>query len=259
MRSEKKRNIRHRWLKAAFCAAFICAGLAFASVSVLRSKGLMFDSAPHISEYPCRGALLSENSGRINWDRFNESYISFVYIRASKGISFKDRQFENNRKGVVRSGLPYGFIHDFDFTSDGGMQAEAFLELIGDLTGQLVPVIDLRKNLFERLFCSDSRAVSERLSELIEKLSQAAGGRVMLWVDRDAYDEYQSLAGNCLILAEDSDTDAFCPDWTLLAYSDNGSSAGLADKGKYYTELSAGNNVTKQELEEQLRIKNDNN
>ncbi|MBR6045902.1 MAG: hypothetical protein IKP47_09740 [Ruminococcus sp.] len=222
----------------------------------LRSRGLLFDDPPPLNLYPCRGAYVSEECGSINWEKFNEKYISFVYIRAGKGISFTDKQLEDNLKGALKSGLPFGFVFDLSFSADGLRQADAFLEATGDMTGRLAPVIDIRMSLIERLLYNDKRRTLKILSELRTALKRRCGCDPVIMTDERSYSELAEAVKGCPILGVDDDVSAFGGEWYMLAYSPDGRSEGLEDITKRYTMMTAYKGCTLDKLCADLTVSN---
>lgn len=102
------------------------------------------------------------NGGRIVWDSLyvltdrrgrtirdiHEAYdikpVSFVFIKATEGVSMVDKDFSRNWKEAGRSGLKRGAYHFFRSSKDGAAQAELFIRTVGDLRFKdLPPVLDI--------------------------------------------------------------------------------------------------------------------
>lgn len=102
------------------------------------------------------------NTGRIVWDSLyvmtdsrgrtvRDPYkareikpVSFVFVKATEGSSFKDRDFKRNWKEAGRSGLRRGAYHFFRSSKDGEIQARNFITTVGDLRfHDLPPVLDI--------------------------------------------------------------------------------------------------------------------
>ena len=102
------------------------------------------------------------NSGRIIWDSLfvmtdakrrtvRDPYlakeikpVSFVFIKATEGSSFKDRDFKNNWKEAGKTDLRRGAYHFFRSSKDGEIQARNFISTVGDLRFKdLPPVLDI--------------------------------------------------------------------------------------------------------------------
>jgi lysozyme len=72
--------------------------------------------------------------------------VSFVFIKATEGISLVDKDFRKNWKNAGRSGLKRGAYHFFRSSKPGAQQARLFIKTVGDLRFKdLPPVLDIEK------------------------------------------------------------------------------------------------------------------
>lgn len=79
--------------------------------------------------------------------------LSFVFIKATEGTSFKDPDFKDNWREAGRSPLRRGAYHFFRSSKDGDVQAKHFIKTVGDLRFMdLPPVLDIETMHFG---CSD--------------------------------------------------------------------------------------------------------
>ena len=70
--------------------------------------------------------------------------VSFVFIKATEGVSMVDKDFKRNWQDVGRSGLRRGAYHFFRSSKDGEAQARLFIKTVGDLRFKdLPPVLDI--------------------------------------------------------------------------------------------------------------------
>ena len=102
------------------------------------------------------------NGGRIVWDSLfvmtdsrrrtvRDPYIakeirpvSFVFIKATEGAAFKDKDFKDNWKEAGKTDLKRGAYHFFRSSKDGEVQARNFISTVGDLRFKdLPPVLDI--------------------------------------------------------------------------------------------------------------------
>jgi len=86
---------------------------------------------------------VSEHSGAINWTEFDRNRFSFVYLKASEGIDLVDSAFQNHWLELKRLGIPRGAYHFFVTEDDPVVQAEFFIQTVGDDHGELLPVLDI--------------------------------------------------------------------------------------------------------------------
>lgn len=70
--------------------------------------------------------------------------VSFVFIKATEGVSMVDKDFKMNWQDAGRSGLRRGAYHFFRSSKDGEAQARLFIKTVGDLRFKdLPPVLDI--------------------------------------------------------------------------------------------------------------------
>ena len=70
--------------------------------------------------------------------------VSFVFIKATEGISLKDRHFTKNWKNADETGIRKGAYHFFRSSKDPSGQADNFIKTVGDISSDdLPPVLDI--------------------------------------------------------------------------------------------------------------------
>ena len=70
--------------------------------------------------------------------------VSFVFIKATEGVSMVDKDFKRNWQDAGRSGLRRGAYHFFRSSKDGEAQAKLFIKTVCDLRFKdLPPVLDI--------------------------------------------------------------------------------------------------------------------
>ncbi|MDD7456667.1 MAG: GH25 family lysozyme [Bacteroidales bacterium] len=70
--------------------------------------------------------------------------VSFVYIKATEGATFKDCDFKTNWREAGKANVKRGAYHFFRSSKDGELQAENFIETVGKLRpNDLTPALDI--------------------------------------------------------------------------------------------------------------------
>lgn len=70
--------------------------------------------------------------------------VSFVFIKATEGVSLVDKDFKRNWRDAGMSGLRRGAYHFFRSSKDGEAQARLFIKTVGNLRFRdLPPVLDI--------------------------------------------------------------------------------------------------------------------
>ena len=67
--------------------------------------------------------------------------VSFVFIKATEGVSMVDKDFKRNWQDAGRSGLRRGAYHFFRRSKDGEAQARLFIKTVGDLRFKDLPTV----------------------------------------------------------------------------------------------------------------------
>lgn len=179
--------------------------------------------------YPVRGIDVSAHNGDIDFKRLSaDTTVRFIYIKATEGTDFLDRNFIANWRGAARAGIPAGAYHFFRFDTDGELQAINFLWALRGRNFTLPPVIDI-----EEWGNPDGQATArivERLRRMITCM-EAHGQHPMLYTNRDGY--YRFIRGNfndypLWICSFNDPPLEGAVEWQLWQYSHRGRVPGIA-------------------------------
>lgn len=94
------------------------------------------------------GIDVSNHNGVIDWDKVvkNNPSLSFVYVKASEGATYKDARYLDNIKGARKAGLKVGAYHYFRMTSSVEDQYENFINQLESAPFDLIPMVDVETN-----------------------------------------------------------------------------------------------------------------
>lgn len=90
-----------------------------------------------------QGLDVSHHQGEIRWAEIPKSQFGFVYIKASEGGDFRDKQFLKNWEEARANGFQAGAYHFFTLCRAGKDQAQNFTGTVPRAQGALPPAIDL--------------------------------------------------------------------------------------------------------------------
>jgi lysozyme len=112
--------------------------------------------------YYCYGIDISRYQTDIEWDKIkvltdaqgrstnsvNQAKdirnVSYVFIKATEGNSFKDKYFKKHWKNAGKCGIRRGAYHFFRSSKDAETQARHFIRTVGELSADdLPPVLDI--------------------------------------------------------------------------------------------------------------------
>ena len=144
---------------------------------------------PSHSRYMVRGLDISHHQGKISWERIPTDVVDFVYIKASEGGDFLDREFSYNWKMADTMGVARGAYHFFTFCTSGREQAEHFVATVGKSHGELPPAVDIEYSGNCSLRLSDGDLKKE-LDAFNSVVREAWGVETVYYAPREIYSKY---------------------------------------------------------------------
>lgn len=131
--------------------------------------------------YPITGIDVSRYQREIDWKKVkemnSEGYkVNFVFAKAGEGFNLKDPQFENNRKGCKKEGIPFGAYHYFHPDKDPVRQADFFVSLFTPQKGDLPPVCDIEETKFMK-----PEAIRASLKQFLKRVEALTGMKPVLY------------------------------------------------------------------------------
>lgn len=211
-------------------SVFVTAAAIVAAVAyfVLTDTEHPLSPAPSRERYPIKGIDVSAHNGDIDFEKVKADSVDFVYIKATEGATFKDRNFNRNLRMARRAGLRVGAYHFFRFDSPGYMQGLNFLNSVSPYDLDLPLMIDVEEFANPRGYKAD--AIGARLTALIDHLEQR-GHRVVLYSNKNGYNSYLRDRFDdrplwiCTFSSPDDDLD-----WVLWQYSHRGKVDGISHR-----------------------------
>lgn len=194
-----------------------------------------YTGTPDPSEYKVKGIDVSSYQGRIQWDTISEEGLTFAFIKATEGSSFKDECFDYNWREAHQTSLFVGAYHFFSFDSSGSDQAGFFIKTVPKHDDSLPPVIDLEfYGTYSRFNAPDAAIVQKELIDFLTKVEAYYGKKPIIYTSKRPYNLY--LSGS----ADFSDYPLWIVnyhrtpvlddgrDWTFWQYSAKGQMEGYA-------------------------------
>lgn len=176
------------------------------------------------------GIDVSHHQGEINWLKvksWNEKPLSFVYIKATEGSSYVDRNYQQNTRKARGAGIKVGSYHFFRTTSSADSQFEHFIATIGTQEQDLIPMVDLEEN--DRL---SREAYNTEVKKFLLLLENHFGQKPLIYAPQGFYNTY--LKENYLkyywSIARYSSQKPNLHDannWTLWQFTEHGSVDGI--------------------------------
>ncbi|MFT6002758.1 MAG: lysozyme, partial [Flavobacteriales bacterium] len=102
------------------------------------------------TQYKVHGIDVSHHQGRINWEMVNKMKdkdlsLDFAFIKATEGLSHKDRRFKYNWKNAKSQKIIRGAYHYFKPNVKAVKQANHFIRTVTLQKGDFPPVIDIEE------------------------------------------------------------------------------------------------------------------
>ncbi len=178
-----------RILRTLICPVSVLLGVAV-SVAVLILTKTVCINKMYVSSNDTVGVDVSEYQDKIDMKVLSEQNVDFVYIRATEGSSYQDACFRENWKNAHDCGLPAGAYHFFSFDSSGETQAQNYMDTVGDLKGNLIPVVDFEYYGDKQKNPPDKEKVLRELHTFLDILEKEYGVKPMIYTLKNIYSVY---------------------------------------------------------------------
>ena len=143
--------------------------------------------------YEVRGVDVSHYQGNIDWKKLAGEDIDFAFIKATEGSGHVDTGFYENWEAANATELKVGAYHFFSFDSPAETQAQLYIDTVGDLSGNLIPVVDIE--FYGDKFSNppDEEDLVKELKTMLTLLEAEYGVKPMVYTTYTFY--YKYLAG----------------------------------------------------------------
>lgn len=187
-------------------------------------------SPPYVDRdmYPVGGFDISAHNGDINFKSAAKDGLEFVWIKATEGVSFRDKKFTLNHEKAGNAGLKRGAYHFFRFDKDGVEQAINLLDAVGERDLELGVAIDIESSGNPEGI--DEDLIKERITAMVEYLN-LRGLAPTLYCNKADYYKYmaESFPGNSLWICSFTQDPISAP-WTFWQYNHKGAVRGANGK-----------------------------
>lgn len=187
-------------------------------------------SPPYVDRdaFPVGGIDISSHNGEVDLMAAADDGVEFVWIKATEGVSFRDKNFIANHDKAGDAKIKRGAYHFFRFDKDGVEQAINLLEAIGNRPLEMGVAIDVESSGNPEGISDD--LIKERLSAMVDYLN-LRGLAPTLYCNKKDYYKYMadSFPGNSLWICSLSDSPV-SGDWTFWQHNHKGSVKGINGK-----------------------------
>lgn len=185
------------------------------------------NTPPYIDhdQFPVAGFDISSHNGNIDFLSAARDGMEFVWIKATEGVTFRDRKFASNYQKAGKANLKRGAYHFFRFDKDGVEQAINLLETVGDRNLELGVAIDVESS--GNPDDIDEEVIKERILAMVEYLN-LRGLAPTLYCNKTDYYKFlaESFPGNSLWICSFSQDPIAAP-WTFWQHNHRGAVKGI--------------------------------
>lgn len=182
-------------------------------------------------KYVIRGVDISHHNGTINWAQLKNDGIAFAYIKATEGLSHKDRKYKENYSEAKQVDIKLGTYHFYTFGLDGVMQAQHFIRNAKVASRDLIPAIDVEHSPINK-YSNDKNYIEKVVAELVKmehEMYEHYGVHPIIYTNKDCYKLYiQNKLPNNLIWMSDlhNEPNTKENEWIIWQFSHTGSVNG---------------------------------
>ena len=215
-------------------------------------SGEIIANIPDPEKYSVMGVDVSRYQGKIDWPVIASQNVTFAFIKATEGSSHQDPCFAENWQEVRKTSIYAGAYHFFSFESSGVTQAQNFIQTVGEMSGQLPPVVDLEfygDYVNTPLSKKETRQI---LDDLLKTLEEYYHVKPIIYTTAKAWYSYilGGGYGDYPLWMRNTYQEPFFVDWAFWQYSDQGKLDGYDGIQKDHTEMYIDLNVYHASLEE---------
>jgi len=136
-------------------------------------KSLSEQYHEHLAEQnkEIHGIDISHDQGNIDWKKVSATDVSFVYNKATDGMTYTDPKYHANMRILSQqSKLLYGAYHFFEAEDAPEKQADNFLKQLLAYPIKLRPMVDVEVSKYQA-----SEVIEKRLQAFINKIEEKIG------------------------------------------------------------------------------------
>ena len=235
----------------AIIALVIIAAVALSLFLLIKNKVIRVNML-FVSIKDTVGVDISRYQGDVDMEELASQRVSFVYIKATEGAGHTDEMFRENWEKAKNTGIPRGAYHFFSFESSGVEQARNYIETVGDLTGDLVPVVDVEYYTSRGMGAPEKEDIVRELKACLEELENYYHVKPMIYSSRAGYRDFLAgeVTGYPMWVRS-----IFLPaamegwkEWTIWQYTDTATLRGYTGGEKYIDMNVLSRDVTLEEL-----------
>jgi lysozyme len=167
---------------------------------ILFSCGILFSFSPQVGkilfpnktkkliDYNVSGIDVSNHQGKIDWKAVSQDNVKFCFIKATEGVTFKDKSFKYNLQEAKKNGVLVGAYHYFRFNKNINLQFKNYITSVDKNSIYFPPVVDVEfygNNALKN--ASNKKKFVSDLKSLLSLLEKHYGMRPIVYTDHGFY------------------------------------------------------------------------
>jgi len=229
--SQKAKKIFSTAFVVLFVILIIAARPSFDIKSNHSQKSLAEQYAEHgaVKNKEIHGIDISHEQGNIDWVQVERTDVSFVYVKATDGITYHDPKFHANMETLSQdTELLYGAYHFFEAEDDPEKQADNFLKHILVYPLKLKPMIDVEVTKNQQ-----ADLIKKRLQIFINKVVEKTGCSPIIYSYKDFWETNIGPHFNDYVFwladySQQMKTPKYADNLQIWQYSESGTVKGIS-------------------------------
>lgn len=141
-----------------------------------------------VSKNYAKGIDLSHYQGDVDMASMKKQGVDFIYTKATEGSSCVDSKFFANYNNSRKHNIYTGAYHFFSFESDGETQAKHYIDIVGNLKGDLIPAVDVE--FYKKDIKIDKETLRRELKKFLTVIEKHYGVKAMIYTTPRFYYKY---------------------------------------------------------------------
>ena len=165
------------------------------------------------------GVDVSKYQGTIDFKKVEATGVRYVFVRATEGITYQDKDFKADFTAAQAAGLVTGAYHFYESNDDPIDQLNNFIAMVTLKKGDLPPIVDI-----EKLHHNDQTDLHKNIQIFLDGLEQHYGVKPIIYSGLNFANKFMTGFGEYpLWLAEYQVDQPSVPegwsDWTFWQWS----------------------------------------
>ncbi len=178
------------------------------------------------------GIDISKHQGEIDWQKLKDTdvkgiQIEFIFIKATEGVTLKDKKFTFNWNEAKEKEIIRGAYHYFKPNQPAYAQSQNFLSSIELEKNDLPAVLDIEE------FSGDKETFKEKIKVWLDEVEEKTKMKPIIYTNSDFYQNYLEGSFNqypLWVAHYYLEKPEINRDWSFWQHNDTGNINGIKEK-----------------------------